>query len=33
MSDLNYERKQMQLCHINMLKPYYSRKGDIVKPV
>ena len=39
MSDLNYvlqtpdRRKQKQLCHINMLKPYYSRKGDNVKPV
>ena len=34
MSDLNYvlqtpdRRKQKQLCHINMLKPYYSRKGE-----
>ena len=39
MSDLNYvlqtpdRRKQNQLCHINMLKPYYTRKGDNVKPV
>ena len=39
MSDLNYvlqtpdRRKQKQLCHINMLKPYYSRKCDNVKPV
>ena len=39
MSDLNYvlqtpdRRKQKQLCHINMLKPYYTRKGDNVKPV
>ena len=39
MSDLNYvlqtpdRRKQKQLCHINMLKPYYSRKDDNVIPV
>ena len=39
MSDLNYvlqtpdRRKQKQLCHINMLKPYYTRKGDNVKHV
>ena len=39
MSDLNYvlqtpdRRKQKQLCHINMLKPYYSRNGKNVKPV
>ena len=39
MSDLKYvlqtpdRRKQKQLCHINMLKPYYSRKCDNVKPV
>ena len=35
MSDLQTpdQRKQKQLCHINMLKPYYSRKGDYVKPV
>ena len=39
MSDLNYvlqtpdRRKQKQLCQINMLKPYYTRKGDNVKPV
>ena len=39
MSDLNYvlqtpdRRKQKQLCHINMLKPYYTRKGENVKPV
>ena len=39
MSDLNYvlqtpdRRKQKQLCHINMLKPYYSRNGENVKPV
>ena len=26
-------RKQKQLCHINMLKPHYSRKGDNVKHV
>ena len=38
-SDLNYvlqtpdRRKQKQLCHINILKPYYSRKGDNVKPI
>ena len=39
MSDLNYvlqtpdRRKQKQLCHMNMLKPYYSRNGENVKPV
>ena len=39
MSDLNYvlqtpdQRKQKQLCHINMLKSYYTRKGDNVKHV
>ena len=39
MNDLNYvlqtpdRRKQKQLCHINILKPYYSRKGENVKPV
>ena len=39
MSDLNYilqtpdRRKQKQLCHINMLKPYFERKDDNVHPV
>ena len=39
MSDFNYvlqkpdRRTQNQLCHINMLKPYYTRKGENVKPV
>ena len=39
MSDLNYvlqtpdRRKHKQMCHINMLKPYYCRKGEHVKPV
>ena len=39
MSDLNYVLQtldrltQTQLCHINMLKPYYTRKGENVRPV
>ena len=39
MSDLNYvlqtpnRRKQKQLCHINMLKPYYTRIDENVKHV
>ena len=38
-SDLNYvvntpgRRKQNQMCHINMLKPYFDRNNSDVKPV
>ena len=38
MNDLHYvlqtpDRRKQKQCHINMLKPGYSRKGDDVKPV